>query len=115
MTSTAKMDAETLSDILIDVPVGTSWIALREVIGPPAQMFVDLRDELRDRFVAHPSGGHLSQRHTFGRKRLFRGQHVQVLTIASLQVAVISERVAKKIQTGTGVTNVKPPVVWTLS
>src|ERR1035438_9588176 len=82
----------------VDLPVGARGIPNGKVVRPSFQVPIQLSNQARDRFETLMTVRHLVQLLPLPLDRLLRRKQIQVLLIASFQIAIIPKRVSQKVQ-----------------
>jgi hypothetical protein len=90
---------ETITNVRIDLSEGHAGVPKVEVVLPALQVPVQLLNQYRDRFHALPMIGHFMQLLPFLLQSFGRRTHVEIPPSAPLQVIVVAEREAQKVQT----------------
>src|SRR5207245_2108181 len=92
LTTTTQVTHQSRMHEPVDRMERLGRIAVPEVLTPATQVAIDLADQRRQRLPPPARSGHVTQALAQSGHGLLRWKHVQVLVIATTQVAVVAER-----------------------
>src|SRR5215467_6420417 len=81
-----------------DLAVGTGWVSDGEVVHPTSQMPIQLSNQDWNRLTVLMTIRHLPQLLALPLDRLLRRKHIQVVSIASVQITVVPKCVTQEAQ-----------------
>src|SRR6185437_7871319 len=99
LASTSQVTDQSFPHERIDLAECLAGITFAKVVAPAGQVLIEFYDQLWDRLEALPGAGHLLELVPLSLQRLAGRTEVQIFPVAATQVAVVSERVAQKVQT----------------
>src|SRR5207302_3782492 len=78
LTASMKMAFHPLTRERVDLTEAMPWVAELKVVAPTLQLSIELGDQQRRGFEAHPAAGHLTESLTLSRQRFLRRNHVHI-------------------------------------
>src|SRR3954470_18788151 len=94
-----QMLDQTVPNVTFDLTVGAGGVPDGKVVHPAFQVPIQLSNHDRDGLMALMTVRHLMQLLPLSLDRFPRRKYIQVLPIASFQIAVIPKRISQKVQT----------------
>src|SRR6202034_980547 len=97
-TTTTQVTHQPILDKSVDRVERCGRIAVAEVLAPTTQIAIEFADQRGDGLPSPLRSGHFTHAIPQTRQRLSRREHVQVLAIAAMKVAVVAERETQKVE-----------------
>ena len=99
LAASLQMSDESVAHLPVDFPVSACRIAIGKVVCPAFQVPIQFAYQYRDRLETLMTIRHFVQLIPFLLDGLRRRKHIQITTVASFQIAVVTKPVPQKVQT----------------
>ena len=97
LAAALQMLDQTALNMAFDLTVGARGVPNGKVVRPSSQVPIQLSNQDRDGLKTLMTVRHFVQLLLLPLDRLLRRKHIQILPIASFQIAIVPKRVAQKV------------------